>query len=74
MNTAVVPVKSAWASKTNWTQAIAVIAMILSFFGFDLDVATQTAILAGIIGVQATITWILRTFFTDSITPSVAAK
>lgn len=71
-STTVVAVKSAFLSKINWTQALAVIAAGLSFFGFDLDAQTQASVLAGIVGVQAAVTWLLRTFFTNTVTPSAA--
>lgn len=73
-NLAVVPTKSAWLSKINWTQALAVLAMALAYFGIDLDVKTQAAILAAIIPIQAVITWVLKTFFSNTVTPSAAAK
>lgn len=69
-----VPVKSAWVSKINWTQGIAVAAAALSFLGFDLDADTQAKLLAGIVGVQGVVTWFLRTFRTKSVTPSSEKK
>lgn len=66
----VVPVKSAWLSKINWTQGIALLAAAGTFFGFDLDAKTQAEALAGIVGVQSVITWVLKTFFTNTVTPS----
>lgn len=70
-----VTVKSAWSSKINWTQGVALLAMLGTFFGFDLDTETQGEILAGIIGVQAAVTWVLKTWFTSTVTPdSVSDK
>lgn len=69
-DTVVVPVKSAWLSKINWTQAVGVLASILVVFGVDLPADTQLSIVAGIQGAQAAVTWILRTFFTKAITPA----
>lgn len=66
----VVPVKSAWYSKINWTQGIALLAMAGTFFGFDFDAKTQAEVLAGIIGIQSAVTWLLKTFFTNTVTPS----
>ena len=74
MTTSVVAVKSAFLSKINWAQAIGFLAMILSTFGIDLDDKTRADLLAGIIGLQGAITWILRTWFTTTVTPSVAGK
>ena len=70
MERTLVDVKSAWFSKINWTQAISFIAMMLTTFGIDLDADTQAQILAGIISAQATVTWFLRTFKTDTVPPS----
>lgn len=67
-------IKSAFASKINWTQAIAAIAMILTMFGFNLPADVQAQIVAIIVGVQAVVTWVMRTWFTTSITPQSAAK
>ena len=63
------PVKSAWASKINWGALIAAGGMILANFGIDLDAETQAAVLSLIIGGSSIWTWIMRTFFTSSITP-----
>ena len=67
-------VQSAWLSKINWTQAIAFAAMMLTMFGIDLTPDVQAQILAAITAVSAVVTWVLRTFFTSTITPTVAAK
>lgn len=69
-----VDVKSAWFSKINWTQAVAVIAMIATVFGFNLDPATQVSIVSAIVSVQAVVTWVLKTFTKPSVTPTQAAK
>ncbi len=74
MKTAVVDVKSAWASKINWVSLIGVIAMIGSFFGLDLDTATQAALVTAIGTISGVITMVLRTFFTKTITPQSANK
>lgn len=66
----VVPVKSAWLSKINWTQGIALLAMAGTFLGFDLDAKTQAEVLAGIVGIQSAVTWLLKTFFTTTVTPA----
>lgn len=71
-----VEVKSAWASKINWTQAIAMVAMLGTAFNlFELTPDMQATILSGIIAIQATVTWVLKTFFSPTVTPaSVAAS
>lgn len=71
---AVVPVKSAWMSKVNWTQAVAFVASMLVIFGIDLDATTQVAIVGTIQGLQAALTWVIKTWFTDTVTPQSAGK
>lgn len=72
--TVLVETKSAWLSKINWTQAVALLAMALSFFGFpEMSSETQAEILAGIIAIQAFVTWVFKTFLTSTVTPSSAA-
>ena len=70
---AIVPVKSAWTSKINWGQALGMIASVLVLVTggkIDLDLATQAQIIAVIQGLVALYTWIMRTWFTASVTPS----
>ncbi len=67
-NTAVVDIKSASSSKINWTQMVAVLASLLIVFGIDLNTETQLMIVAGIQGAQSVITWVLRTWFTKTVT------
>lgn len=74
MNFVEVAVKSAWWSKVNWTQAIAMIASIGVIFGLNLSPEEQAKIVATIQGVSGLATIILRTWFTDSVTPAVANK
>lgn len=65
----VVSVKSAWLSKINWTQFVAAAAMLLTLFGIELDANTQAQVLAGIVGVQAALTFVWKTWFTSTVTP-----
>jgi len=75
--TATVPVVSAWASKINWTQAVAAFAMILTLVsggkvGMDAD---QQAAAVVTIGVGCNIaTWIMKTFFTARVHPTSLPK
>lgn len=71
---ATVEVKSAWASKVNWTQAIAAGAMILAYFGINLDANTQAAVLALIVALQSITTFVIKTWFSPTVTPSSVAK
>ena len=66
--------KSAWRSKINWTQAVAFLAVMFTMFGIDLDAKTQAELVATIAGASQVLTWVLRTFFTSTVTPAVAAK
>ena len=61
-------VKSSWASKINWTQAVSFLAMTFTMFGIDLPAELQAQIVTGIGIVAAVVTWILRTWFTTAIT------
>lgn len=67
----VVPVKSAWYSKINWTQAVGMLAMLgTAFGGFDITPETQVEIVTAIGLAQGAITYILKTFFTNTVTPA----
>ncbi len=70
MSVRTVKVKPAKKSKINWTQIITAISIILSFVGVDLDAETQTAVVTAIAAVGVVVTWILRTWFNDTVTPS----
>lgn len=73
MDKATVPVKSAFSSKVNWTQAVGGVAMFLTFLTggkFNLSADDQLAIVTVIGLVQSGVTWVLRTWFTTSILPS----
>ena len=61
-------IKSSFASKINWTQAIALVSMGAATFGLDLDQATLTKVLEGIIAANAIATVVMRTFFTTKLT------
>lgn len=74
MDTAVVPVKSAWYSKINWTQGVSLLATLLALKGFNLDAETQVAIVGTIQGIQAVVTWAFRTFGNASVSPASLAK
>jgi len=70
-----VDVQSAWLSKINWTQAVAIAASLLVFMTggkINIPVETQVGIVTAIQAMSGVITWVLKTFFTSTITPSVA--
>ncbi len=67
---AVVPVKSAIASKINWTALISSAAMLGSYFWLDLN-AGQIGAVVTTVGVGSQIVqMVLRTFFTKSVVAS----
>ena len=54
-------------SKINWTQVVAVIAMLTSVFGFDFPPETQVNIGMAITGIQSAVTIIFRTWMTEKV-------
>lgn len=72
-NTATVDVRSAWASKINWTQAVGIGASILVVVTggkVSLGLAEQLEIVTLIQSVVALITWALKTFSKPTATPT----
>jgi hypothetical protein len=61
-------IKSSWLSKINWTQFIGFAAMILTVFGIEMPDEVKVQIVALIGSAQAILTWVLRTWFTKSLT------
>ena len=70
METARVEVKSSWASKINWTQAVAMAASVGVIFGVDVPPEQQVALVGVIQGAQSVATWVLRTWFNKSVSPA----
>ena len=71
---AIVPVKSPWTSKINWSQAAGLLATVVAIFGLPL---TSDQIIAAVAGIQAIVavgTVIFKTFFTNSVTAASAGK
>lgn len=71
-----VEVQSAWTSKINWTQAIGIAASVIAVVSgnkYQIPVETQLALVSGIQGLQAVASWVLKTWFTKTITPASAA-
>lgn len=71
---AIVPVKSTWLSKINWVQAAGLASTALAFFGLSLPPEQIVGVIAAIQTVVAVATWIIKTFFTGSVTPSSVGK
>lgn len=74
MNFVEVAVKSAWWSKINWVQAVTLVATVATVFGFNFSPEMQAKIVETLVAVSALATIILRTWFTESVTPAVAKK
>lgn len=70
IDVAQVQTKSAWLSKINWTQVVSFAASVLAVKGIDLDANTQVAVVLTIQGVQSVATWVLKTWFTPTVTPA----
>ena len=68
---ALVNVKSSWKSKIEWTALGSAVLIILSQF-VDIDAKEQAAIVT-VIGLVASVsTWVMRRWFTTSVTKSSA--
>lgn len=71
-----VDVKSSWASKINWTQVVGVAAsalVLLTGGKINIPVEVQAEIVVGIQAVQGIVTFVLKTWFTKTITEESAA-
>lgn len=55
---------TAWLSKINWTQGIAMVAMVFTVFGVDVPDSTKVDAVAAITAGQGVLTWVFRTWFT----------
>ena len=70
----VATVKSAWVSKINWVQFAGPVASVGAAFGLNLSPDQVVALVVSVQTVQSIATWIIRTWFTHSISaPSAAA-
>jgi hypothetical protein len=70
METAVVPVKSAWYSKINWTAAISALSSLAITLAAGLP-AEQAAIVLTVINLATNgATWAFRTFGNASVSPA----
>lgn len=72
-----VDVQSAWASKINWTQAVGIFASVVAVISgnkYQIPIETQLAVVAAIQGIQSVATFVMKTWFTKTITPASAAS
>lgn len=72
-----VDVKSAWASKINWTQAVSAFAMILTLvsggkIGMSGDQQAAAVVTIGV--VTNVVTWVIKTWFTPTVTAASLPK
>ena len=73
MPIATVEVKSAWYAKINWTQAVGMGATGLALATgnkYQIPADVQLSIVATIQGLVAVATWVLRTWFNNTVSPS----
>ena len=68
----VVDVKSAWQSKINVAQVAGVVSSIAAMRGLNIPADTIVEVIVAIQTIQSVATIIIRTFFTKTVTPSVA--
>ncbi len=70
--------KSSLASKINWTQVVAFLAMLATMvspeFGAQLTPEFQAVMVAAILAVSNAVTLIMRTFFTTKVTRASAVR
>jgi hypothetical protein len=68
-----VEVQSAWASKINWGEVVKVGAAFLAVKGINIPPDVQNDILLSIISLGGIYTFVMKTWFTKTITPASAA-
>lgn len=72
-----VTVKSGWFSKINWTQGVAMFAMIVAMATggkFNIDPQQQVSIVVTIGILSGLVTWVWRTWFNDTVSPAAVKK
>lgn len=74
MDNVLANVKSAWLSKLNWTVAAGILFNLLTFFGIDVPPDVKEALLVVGNGAVLVVAWIIRTWFTTTITAASAKK
>ena len=74
-NQVTVDVKTAWLSKINWGEAVKAVALLTTIWGFPIPAGVQHDAVVGlqslstlIISVGGIYTWVMRTWFTTSLT------
>lgn len=75
--TVAVATQSAFLSKINWTQAVGITATVLALITANkvqIPAEQQVAIVTVIQGIQGVATWIIKTWFTKTVTPASVAQ
>lgn len=75
--TVAVQVESGWWSKTNWTQAVSAASTVMTLatgYKYSIPAEQQLTIVAIIQGIQSIATWVLKTWFTKTVTPASVAN
>lgn len=73
VDASVVAVKSAWFSKVNWVSFAGPMCSVFAAFGLNLTENQLVALVISVQAVQSILTWIIRTWFTRSVTPGSVA-
>jgi peptidoglycan hydrolase-like protein with peptidoglycan-binding domain len=74
METILANVKSAWASKLNWTLAAGAVFNVLAFLGILVPTDVKDAVVVVGNGLVLIVAWIIKTWFTTAITTASAKK
>lgn len=74
MDTVLANVKSAWLSKLNWTLAAGALFNLFAFFGLNVPADVKDAIVMAGNSLVIVAAWVIKTWFTTSITPQSAKK
>lgn len=61
------PAKPIWQSRTIWTSVVAVLALVGSYFGLDLDAEAQAALATAIGAVAGAVAVLLRALTTGPV-------
>jgi peptidoglycan hydrolase-like protein with peptidoglycan-binding domain len=74
MDTVLANVKSAWLSKLNWTLAAGALFNLFAFFGLQIPSDVKDAVVMIGNGLVIVVAFVIKTWFTTSITPASAKK
>lgn len=74
MDFASVAVKSAWLSKINWTVIIGSLSALATLAGYTVPDDVVKAVTAALVAVTAVVVIVLKSFFTNTVTPASAVK